>query len=49
MIVGVTMAQLKHSGKIPDARDELSASVREEYGIDFLLGAWMGLDQGHMT
>ena len=29
MIIGVTRADLKHCGKIPDAREELHRSVRE--------------------
>ena len=36
MIIGVTRADLKHCGKMPDAKEELNRSVREG-GIEFTL------------
>ena len=47
--VGVTRAELRHCGKMPDTREELNRSVREGI-IEFviLLIDWKGWDQGHM-
>ena len=46
----MTRADLKHCGKMPDAREELNISVREgRKNLDILLRAWKGWDQIHMT
>ena len=51
----MTRADLKHCGKIPDAREELNRSVREgriesRHSINsILLRVWKGWGQVHMT
>ena len=46
----MTRADLKHCGKMPDARKELNRSVREgRKESRHSLRAWMGWDQALMT